>query len=777
MSDTPHVSEVQRSWTRAGNWLRGMDPDGLAMKRSVRAAVVMTCAFGLAHLTFSDPQVSLFAAFGSFALLLLVDFHGKARTRFVSYVALLLVGAGLVPLGTALSETKVASVVAMAVVGFVVLYAGIASPSVATASTATLMMFVLPVAVAVPSSETGARLLGLGIAGALCIPACLLVWPPPWRDELRRRLSATITAIGRLVGAHAEGVRDPKAHAALDSELASMRRQFAATPYPQAGAARGTVALATLAGRVEWTAANASLVREEASSLELPSVRSVLSVVVDTLRSSAALVCDRDGGPVNDPASIRMLQTSTKLLAERIDTELEAEVSALSEQGGHGESPAPGAEPPADRRRIGGLAASLDPTFRARALGVATVMVADAALEAAGAAPVGDHIDNEVTSAGSRQLIRSLVSHLSFHSVWFRNAVRSAAGLALAIAIVEVTNVEHGFWVVLGTLSVLRSSALGTGSTALRAMAGTAVGFVVGSVIMIAVAGHLLVLWLLLPVAVLVAGTAPSMISFAAGQAGFTVVVIILFNIVAPAGWRVGLTRIEDVTIGCAVSVIVGLLFWPRGASAALGRALSDAFDTASRYLADAVDRLTLPGREVDTAPAYRDARLAHLRLDDAFRQFLAERVAKVVPVETIVNLFTGANRIRMAAVTLASLPAVAVDKGSHELESVAVAGAVLRDSFALSHRWYVGFAELLADRRDALDTPPGIDATLRDVLQIAFEDARVRHRDDQLRVILRMLWADELLETQLPVQSELADAADSFVYMRRRRLIMQGRQ
>src|SRR6202035_3131198 len=111
----------------------------------------------------------------------------------------------------------------------------------------------LPVAVAAPSSEAGARLLGLGIAGALCVPACLLLWPPPWRDDLRRRLSATMTATARLVEAHADGARDPGAWAALDAELASMRRQFAVTPYPQAGAARGAVALATLEARVEWT--------------------------------------------------------------------------------------------------------------------------------------------------------------------------------------------------------------------------------------------------------------------------------------------------------------------------------------------------------------------------------------------------------------------------------------------------------------------------------------------------------------------------------------------
>ena len=220
-------------------------------------------------------------------------------------------------------------------------------------------------------------------------------------------------------------------------------------------------------------------------------------------------------------------------------------------------------------------------------------------------------------------LAHRLVSHLSFRSVWFRNALRGAVGLALAVGVVEVTNVSHGFWVVLGTMSVLRSSALGTGATALRAIGGTAVGFIAGSVIMIGLADHSVFLWVVLPVVVLLSGMAPSMISFAAGQAAFTLVVIILFNIIQPIGWKVGLTRIEDVAIGCGVSIVVGILFWPRGATAALGRALSTAFAASSAYLADAVERLTVTSRHVDTEASQQASHRAYLICDDAYPSVL----------------------------------------------------------------------------------------------------------------------------------------------------------
>jgi len=61
------------------------------------------------------------------------------------------------------------------------------------------------------------------------------------------------------------------------------------------------------------------------------------------------------------------------------------------------------------------------------------------------------------------------------------------------------------------------------------------------------------------------------------------VVVAVLFNLLVPEGWRIGVLRIEDVAIGCAVSVVAGTLFWPRGAAAVVGNDLADAFHAAGR--------------------------------------------------------------------------------------------------------------------------------------------------------------------------------------------------
>ncbi len=672
---------------------------------------------------------------------------------------LVAVGAVLITLGTVASTHEAAAVVGMAVVGFVLLFAGIASPAAAAATTAALLTFVLPVAVAQPTSAIGPRLLGWAIAAAFAVPTCLLVWPAAWHDDLRRRIASALSAVADLALVRAEGGHDPAAEAAMTAEVTGLRAQFQATPYPPLAATGTAVALSKLVGRVEWVADNAALTGDPAATPDPGPVREVVAGVAATLRHCSALVCDASGHPVDDPTLVDTVRASTERLDGLIAAELACELSVLVD---------PEAEPEGTPDG-GGDRPRLDPSFRARTMGLTAEMVADSTLEASGAQAVGDRRLGPSATPEPRLVWPRLTSHLSFRSVWFRNSLRGAAGLAAAVAVVEVTDVEHGFWVVLGALSVLRSNALGTGATAARAIAGTTLGFVIGALIMIGVGGHTTLLWFILPVAVLVAGAAPSMISFTAGQAGFTVMVVVLFNIIDPEGWKVGLTRIEDIALGCAVSVVVGLLFWPRGATAALGRALADAFTTSSDYLAAAVQRLTISTHPVDTEAAQRESHRAYLRLDDAFRQFLVERGAKTVPVETLAHLATGSNRIRLAAYTLAQLPRVPVDAERPELESVAVAGAVLRDAYADNVRWYERFAADLAGHGPPLDPPPVLDGTLDDVLRAAFDDARAARRGDRLQVVLRMVWADELLATQHGWQADLADSAGLFARGRRR--------
>jgi uncharacterized membrane protein YccC len=403
----------------------------------------------------------------------------------------------------------------------------------------------------------------------------------------------------------------------------------------------------------------------------------------------------------------------------------------------------------------------VDPSFRARALVEATGLAAETALESAGAGS-----DHPGPLERGRRVAETLAGHWGFGSVWFRNAVRGAVGLALAVGLVELTAVEHGFWVILGTLSVLRSNALGTGSSALRALGGTAVGFVLGSALMLGPGEHRPVLWVLLPLAVFLCGVAPTMISFAAGQAAFTVMVVVLLNIISPSGWTVALVRIEDVALGCAVSVVVGVLLWPRGATAQFAQSLGRAYDAASAYLSAAVARLACTSSELDTAPEQRRTAAACSRLDDAFRQFAAEHRGDAQRIRLATNLFAGAVTLRMAAHSLATLTPVAAPAGEGDLEAVIRAGHRLQGAFENVHDWYLATGEVLTGNGNGGASPappPSHVGEVHHELLEALGVAQQAHRPDQVRSTLRMLWADQVLDELEPMQEELASAAHTF--------------
>ena len=158
--------------------------------------------------------------------------------------------------------------------------------------------------------------------------------------------------------------------------------------------------------------------------------------------------------------------------------------------------------------------------------------------------------------------------------------------------------------------------------------------------------------------------------------------------------------RIEDVAIGGAVSLAVGLLFWPRGAAAALGSALADAYVDSARYLAGAVQfGLSRCDAGADArpepAPEALRAAAASRRLDDTFRTYLAERGAKPVPLGEVTTLVTGVVGLRLAGDAVLDLwrrdGAASGDRAQARRELLA--------STEQMTRWYGALAASLAGR------------------------------------------------------------------------------
>ena len=523
------------------------------------------------------------------------------------------------------------------------LFAGVVSSVLAGAAPALLLSFILPVSLPGPASSIPDRLEGWGMASGAGLLAVALLWPAPVRDPLRRVATAACREVAARLRAEVahmlQGDASPS-QAELDdvvaranAAVAAVHRTFFATPYRPTGLSTSGRTVVRLVDELNWL--NAIIVQAPPRSPGSPVNRAACVVktrAAAVLERGADLLDETGGRPDALDAALAELRDALHAMESSTTTDL-----------------------PADRGQIAGLVSSLDPSFRAQELSFAVSQIA-ANIELTAAAerrswlerflgrqPAG--LPGTLSAAQERA-----AAHVARNSVWLHNSARGAIGLAVAVLVADLSGVQHSFWVVLGTLSVLRSNALSIGQNVLRGLSGTVVGFIVGAGLLAAIGTSTTLLWFLLPPAILLAGFAPAAISFAAGQAAFTLTLVILFNILQPAGWRVGLVRVEDVAIGCAVSVAVGLLFWPRGAAAALGRALSEAYADSARYLAAAVafglaccDNGT-PWRPPPAGEATRAA-AASRRLDDAFRSYLAERGAKPVPLAEVTGLLTGRRR------------------------------------------------------------------------------------------------------------------------------------
>lgn len=616
------------------------DPGLGSLRSAARAAIVMPAVFAVADKVIQDPQTATFAAFGSFAMLVMVDFTGPWRTRLAAYLALAVAGAGFIVLGTLCSRNAWLAAAAMAVVGFAVLFSGVINGYLAAAGTSAMLTFILPVTLPATASVIPARLAGWGLAAAAGTCAAMLLWPSRSAADLRAAAARACLDLAEL--SDAELRREPRlvserADVAREA-VAVLRKRFLATPHRPTGPAGPAAALAALVDELDWLL---SFLRSPAVPGPLELCRQenadLMAAVVAVLRASASRLAGGAGRP-----DLERLEDARAGVARAVARRLGTSPQVTDDAA---------------------LTAALEPSFRLRVVSYSARQVAGYALRASGAAAPdpGDPRDahwHKVAPPGRsvfRAAQRLVAGHASVRSVWLRNSVRGAVGVGVAVFIAQRSGLQHGFWVVLGTLSVLRSNAFGTGATIIRALAGTAVGILAGSALVIAIGTSEPVLWAVLPVAVLLAAYAPRAISFAAGQAGFTIVLFILFNIIQPVGWKVGLVRVEDVAIGFAVSLGVGLLFWPRGAAALLRENLAAAYARNAEYVTAAAQQLLHGGDSNWSHSVAQAAHAASDRLDDAFRQYLAERAA-LRHAENLGALVAGAARLQRAAESLAAL-------------------------------------------------------------------------------------------------------------------------
>jgi uncharacterized membrane protein YccC len=606
-----------------------------AALRAVRATIVIPFLFALTFKVIGDAQMTLFAVFGGFAQLVTVTFGGARRDKAIAHLGLLLAGAAAVTIGTLASGSAWLAALVTLPVAFTIFFAGSAGSNAAAGGVPCLFAYVLPVASTGTLSVLPSRLEGWLLAAAASTLAVLVLSPRPPGDKLRSQSGHLAALLADQLAATLAGKQTPADAAAVMAAKRDLMDGFAATPYRPVGLAAADQGLAKLIHMLEWCT----------------------TLIVDLAGRHSDLRATAADGELLSASVLGLRQVANVLSGEPAHLDIEplhvARLASAQQLN----------EVAADRATAVRRA---EEAYYAQSIGFA---VAAAMTQAAAAAGQADAAQSATTRptwiAGLPESVPNyegilraaslIATDASLRSVWFRNSARGAAALAAAVAVAKVADVQHAFWVVLGTLSVLRTSATATGATALRALAGTVAGFAVGAALLVGIGVSPTVLWVAFPLAVLVAAYTPGAAPFLIGQAAFTVTIVVLFNLLEPTGWRVGLLRVEDVAIGCAVSLVVGFLFWPRGVSAVVGDNLADAFRSGASYLGDATSWVLggtaeRPERAVAVFTAGR-------RLDDAVRGDLTEQGSKRLGKADLWALVMEAMRLRLTAYSMASLP------------------------------------------------------------------------------------------------------------------------
>ncbi|MGA0568469.1 FUSC family protein [Rathayibacter sp. KR2-224] len=776
-----------------GGWLKRHDPGFGVLRRAARTAILVPALFAFGFFVVRNSDFAMFCAFGSFAMLLFVGFGGTMRERLQAQASLAVTGAVLVCLGTLLASPAWLGSASMAIVAFVVLFLGTVSDVLASASTSLLLSFILPVMLPGGISTLVPRLAGWGTASVVAFAAVALLWPAPARMPLRTSAAAACRALGARLRADADHIlagrdaasaekRDADA-ARADAALTALRDLFLSSPTRPTSLNAPARTVVRLVDELSWlqvvvaqSALVPRLVSPQAAEFYLDVCRvktasaDVLECGADILMRSAApseqlriaLARLTDARSASAESALKWLPPLTGRLpgdSEAVDA------------GAAWQNEAAGADGRASGRTaaVESFVSALDPGFRTQELGYAVgqvgrniTLTAEAERrgwwdKALGRQP-GDLIGS--FSAG----VERAGAQLEWHSVWLHNSIRGAIALALAVLLADLAGVQHSFWVVLGTLAVLRSNALSTGRNIVRSVVGTAVGVALGGVLLALIGTNTVALWILLPFAVLAAGVAPTVISFAAGQAAFTLTLVLLFNIIEPTGWTVGLYRIEDVALGSLVSLAVGLLFWPRGAAAALRTALAEAYAELADYLSGAVGfGVNRWDDSQDSHPApLREARRAAAaarRLDDAFRTYLSEPSGHRVPLEQAAAAVAGVAGIRVVCDALVDMwnSEDASGRLASKAEHVRAASA-LEASCAVLAIWCRRFGKRLVERAE-LPGAPVPDEALTGELVDSLRSDLAHDGGGSAGTAVRLVWTGDYLDAVRRIEARIVAA------------------
>ncbi|MFF1903000.1 FUSC family protein [Kitasatospora sp. NPDC058218] len=673
--------------------------------RAVRVTAAACAGFYTFRYGLDRPVTATYALFGAVAVGVLARVEGGARTRARTLLLTLPFAWALVCLGTVLAVHAWTAALGMAGVGFAVAFASVGGPRLVGLTNGLQLFYILPCFPPYAPDTLPQRLTGVTVGLLLLAAAERLLWPEPSPTDYRARVALAARALARLADLAAadcagrppaappsragppsapppvsapappDNPADERALALLDD------LRFSRIPMMERPAGPGAVdrALTHCATTLRFIGAELLRVRRLGpAGGPYPEAAGLVTATADALRAAGAGV--RTDGPVPSAAPI------------------EARIAAFE----------------ATRTSPGGgvPTTSTDTTRKAAGPGgtaVAHLALGTLALSAAEGArflvlatrttrhapPPPDRTPPDqrpgpfwyAHEPAALLWWRRVRGNLTPESVYFRNALRTAGALSAARLVVGALDLTHGFWVLLATLTLMRTSAADTRMTLRPALAGTAGGAAVTAALLIAVGEHPVFYAAALPPTMLFAFTISPGLGLAWAQGTFTVVVAMVFTQLTPAGWRLAEARLIDVATGATIGILAGFCAWPRGGGQDLRRRTAELLDRSAAALSETVAVVTGSG---PARGALRRARHSALLTEALYAQYRSERHQ---PAGDGANwqaaVLTGQHTVRGAEPLLARIPPGTAAVGPHAAAALVdradqVAAAFRRQGAAL---------------------------------------------------------------------------------------------
>lgn len=178
-----------------------------------------------------------------------------------------------------------------------------------------------------------------------------------------------------------------------------------------------------------------------------------------------------------------------------------------------------------------------------------------------------------------------LRNNLTPESALFRHAIRMSVVLSIGYAFIQITGLEHGYWILLTSLFVCQPNYNATRRRLALRIIGTLTGVAIGLPVLLLVPSTAGQLTLLVITGVLF--FAFRNVQYAHATMFITLLVLLCFNLLGE-GFEVALPRIIDTLVGCAIAWAAVSFIWPDWRFRRLPQAIVRAYSANCRYL-DAV--------------------------------------------------------------------------------------------------------------------------------------------------------------------------------------------